>query len=169
MIKFRAIRSNLPKSLIILLVLELEVNSYKDRISQMEAEIRKLTIELEDIKRKMEDVQFDIQQFKDKPKDIASFTGFLDYETLMLCFDIVEEPSRSLSYGSHQRKIFDSNTSNKLGRPRKITIFQEFVMVLMKLRLGLFNRDLAYRFNISSSVVSEIFRMWIRFFRLSVW
>ena len=35
----------------------------------------------------------------------------------------------------------------------------------MKLRLGLFNRDLAYRFNISSSVVSEIFRMWIRFLR----
>ena len=113
----------------------------------------------------MEDVQFDIQQFQDKPKDIASFTGFLDYETLMLCFDIVEEPSTNLSYGSHQRKIFDSNTSNKLGRPRKITIFQEFVKVLMKLRLGLFNRDLAYRFNISSSVVSEIFRTWIRFLR----
>lgn len=144
---------------------ELEVNSYKNRISQMEAEIRKLTIELEDIKKKMEDVQFDIQQFKDKPKDIASFTGFLDYETFMLCFDIVEEPSRNLSYGSHQRTIFDSNTSNKLGRPRKVTIFQEFVMVLMKLRLGLFNRDLAYRFNISSSVVSEIFRTWIRFLR----
>ena len=77
----------------------------------------------------------------------------------MLCFDIVEEPSRNLSYGSHQRTIFDSNTSNKLGRPRML------VMVLMKLRLGLFNRDLAYRFNISSSVVSEIFRMCIRFLR----
>lgn len=77
----------------------------------------------------------------------------------MLCFDIVEEPSRNLSYGSHQRTIFDSNTSNKLGRPRML------VMVLMKLRLGLFNRDLAYRFNISSYVVSEIFRAWIRFLR----
>ena len=131
----------------------------------MEAEIRKLMIELEDIKRKMEDVRLDMQQFKDKPEDIAFFTGFSDNETLMLCFDFVEEPSRNLSYGSHQRKILDSNTSNKPGRPRKLTIFQEFVMVLMKLRLGLFNRDLAYRFNISSSVVSEIFRTWIRFLR----
>ena len=144
---------------------ELEVSSYKDRISQMEAEIRKLMIELEDIKRKMEDVRLDMQQFKDKPEDIAFFTGFSDNETLMLCFDFVEEPSRNLSYGSHQRKILDSNTSNKPGRPRKLTIFQEFVMVLMKLRLGLFNRDLDYRFNISSSVVSEIFRTWIRFLR----
>ena len=54
----------------------------------------------------------------------------------MLCFDFVEEPSRNLSYGSHQRKILDSNTSNKPGRPRKLTIFQEFVMVLIIVSRG---------------------------------
>ena len=145
---------------------EPQVNSYEDKICKMEAEIQKLTIELAAVKRKLENhVRFDIERFKEKPQDIAFFTGFSDYETLMLCFDIVKEPARNLSYGSHQRKIVDSPAPNKHGRPRKLSNFQEFIMVVMKLRLGLFNRDLAYRFNISSSVVSEIFRTWIRFLR----
>ena len=113
----------------------------------------------------MEDLRFDINLFKEKPEDIAFFTGFSDYETLTFCFEIIERPARNLSYGLHQRKIFDSNATSKPGRPRKLSVFQEFILVLMKLRLGLFNRDLAYRFNISSSVVSEIFRTWIRFLR----
>ena len=131
----------------------------------MEAEIQRLTTELEYIKRKMDNLRFDINLFKDKPEDIGFFTGFSDYETLMLCFDLIEGPARNLSYGFHQRKIFDSNATNKPGRPRKLSVFQEFILVHMKLRLGLFNRDLAYRINICSSVVSEIFRTWIRFLR----
>ena len=39
--------------------------------------------------------------------------------------------------------------------------FQQFMMVLMKLRLNLANQDLAYRFNIHQSTVSRKFRLWI--------
>ena len=49
------------------------------------------------------------------------------------------------------------------GRPRKLSIFQELILVL--LRLGLFNRDLAQRFIISLTTVSVIFRTWIIFLR----
>ena len=43
----------------------------------------------------------------------------------------------------------------------KLTKKQEFIMVLIKLRLGLFEQDLAYIFCVSQSTVSRIFQKWI--------
>ena len=40
---------------------------------------------------------------------------------------------------------------------------EEFYMVLVRLRLGLFKKDLADRFNVSVSTVSRICRTWITF------
>ena len=45
---------------------------------------------------------------------------------------------------------------------RCCTLFDEFLMVLIKLRLGVPNDDLAYRFNISIPYVSHIFQKWIQ-------
>ena len=42
-----------------------------------------------------------------------------------------------------------------------LTTFQQFVMVLMKLRLNLANQDLAYRFGVHQASVSRNFRKWI--------
>ena len=39
--------------------------------------------------------------------------------------------------------------------------FEEFVMVLMKLRLNLYDQDLAYRFRVHQSTVSRKTRRWI--------
>ena len=52
-----------------------------------------------------------------------------------------------------------------LGRPRKRSCFEEFILVLVKLRLALFSRDLGHCFKVSESSVSSIFRAWIRFLR----
>ena len=114
----------------------------------------------------MEHSCFDINDFKDNPEDISFFTGFSAYQTMMLCYDIIKDPAKNLSYGAHERKVLDAQSnSSRPERPRKLTTFQEFLLVLMKLRLGLFNRDLAHRFRVSLTSVSVIFRTWIRFLR----
>ncbi|XP_067030478.1 uncharacterized protein [Acropora muricata] len=130
---------------------------------QEKANLKKETLQLRYL---MEHSCFDINDFKDNPEDISFFTGFADYQTMMLCYDIVKDPAKNLSHGVHERKVFNAQSnSSQLGRPRKLTTFQEFVLVLMKLRLGLFNRDLAHRFKVSLTSVSVIFRTWIRFLR----
>ena len=87
----------------------------------------------------MEHSCFDINDFKDNPEDISFFTGFSDYQTMMLCYDIIKDPAKNLSYGAHERKVLDAQSnSSRPERPRKLTMFQEFLLVLMKLRLGLF-------------------------------
>ena len=113
-------------------------------------------------------LRFDINQFKDKDSDITFYTGFPNYKTLMLCFDMVKDAAKNISYGNYDRKCFDCPPVWQPGRPRILTTFQEFVLVLMRLRLGLFERDLAHRFEISESTVSVIFRKWIRFLRLEL-
>ena len=42
-----------------------------------------------------------------------------------------------------------------------LSTFQQFIMTLMKLRLNLFDQDIAYRFEVSQSTVSKNFRKWI--------
>ena len=44
---------------------------------------------------------------------------------------------------------------------RKLAIFQQIMLVLMKLRLNLEEQDLAYWFNVSQSTVSKLFNRWI--------
>ena len=50
----------------------------------------------------------------------------------------------------------------KSGPKRKLSLEQEFLLVLMKLRLGLMVEDLAFRFQISAGKVSQIFITWIK-------
>ena len=43
----------------------------------------------------------------------------------------------------------------------KLTPFQEFMVVLLKLRLNASSQDLAYRFDVSSSTISRILLQWL--------
>ena len=43
----------------------------------------------------------------------------------------------------------------------KLTKKQEFIIVMMRLRLGLLEQDLAYRFSVAQSRISRIVSMWI--------
>lgn len=61
---------------------------------------------------------------------------------------IVKEAAKNISY-NHERIYCDLENKNQLGKPRSLTTFQEFTLVMIRLRLGLFEKDLAHRFNVS--------------------
>ena len=44
---------------------------------------------------------------------------------------------------------------------QQLTLFKEFIMTLMKLKLNVPFEDLGYRFNVSLSTVSRIFQAWM--------
>ena len=58
-------------------------------------------------------------------------------------------------------KTFEFVSSYVTRRTKTLSLFQEFVMVLIKLRLNVPNLDLAYRFEVSLSTVSRIFKAWM--------
>lgn len=51
---------------------------------------------------------------------------------------------------------------NKPGPPRKTSLEQEYLLTLMRLRLGLLIKDLAFRFQISTTRVSQIWITWVK-------
>ena len=61
-------------------------------------------------------------------------------------------------------KVSEKNwSSSKPGPKRKLTLLDEFVSVLMRLKVGLFLNDLADRYGISMAQSSKIFTAWINF------
>lgn len=58
-------------------------------------------------------------------------------------------------------KVKRVSLKKSFGPGRKLPSIDEFLLVLMRLRLGLTNKDLADRFNISESLASSIFQTWL--------
>ncbi|XP_035673153.1 uncharacterized protein LOC118413732 [Branchiostoma floridae] len=78
---------------------------------------------------------------RDSDDRVRFYTGLPAFDTLKIIFDFVAP-----------------NVSRKT---KTLTPFQEFVMVLVKLRLNPPQQDLAYRFNISQPTVSRVFWSWM--------
>ena len=143
------------------------ISEPKGLIEKLQKENAILRDELADAKKEIKKLQslidknqrFDIEKHKNSDKDIEFYTGFSNYKMLMVCYNLIEESAKHMSYGKHER------INVKIGRPRTLSTFQEFVMALMRLRLGLFERDLAHRFCIAECTVSIIVRTWLRFLK----
>ena len=116
--------------------------------------------------------------------DNRFFTGLTTTGTFETLCDLVFSKSSVMSYweGPKRTSLLQNNQINdrldsveetpvlpehetfplKRGPSRKLSNEQELLMTLMKLRLGLLTDDLAFRFQVSSTRVSQIFITWIR-------
>lgn len=59
------------------------------------------------------------------------------------------------------KKTFNHVSPHVTYKSKRLTQFQEFVLVLIRLRLNVFMQDLAYRFDISRRTVNRIFNAWM--------
>lgn len=103
--------------------------------------------------------------FLTRNADVNFYTGFEDAETFSLAFDFFKEKAFDMHYWKGI-----NNTSKSLASPReknnltlrKLSLEQEMLLTMMRLRLGLLIDDLAFRFNISNALTSTIFTTWIK-------
>ena len=94
------------------------------------------------------------KDFFDTDNKVCFYTGLPSMEVLMVVFEHV--------------------SSHVTWQTQSLNRFQEFIIVLMKLRLNVLLQDLAYRFVVSVSSISRIFSHWIvamdtRLFRFVYW
>ncbi|XP_068758304.1 uncharacterized protein [Montipora capricornis] len=145
-----------------------DLEDLKAKIETLNKEIEALNKENEDLKKNIRETnskpKFHIEDYKSSDKDISFYTGFPNYDTLVLCFDLMKEKAKNLCYSDKGTTHFDPSY-NKPGSRRKLSVWVEFAMVLLRLRLGLFTKDLADRFRVSVSTVSSVCRTWIMFMR----
>lgn len=110
--------------------------------------------EMKRLRHALDNNRFDIDQYKIKKMILHSTLAF-PITRLILCYKTVEQSASNISY-EHKRTSLDSNVA----RPRVLTKFQEFILVMLRLSLGLFENDLAHRFT-----VSKVVNAWIPFLR----
>ena len=73
---------------------------------------------------------------------VKFYTGLTSFVMLKALFDHIRPSAKE-----HHRS--------------SLTYFQQFLLVLMKLRLNLLDQDLAYRFAVSQSTVSKVIKKWM--------
>ena len=94
-------------------------------------------------------------------------TGFPSYKALMSFYTYIELKLEKMQYWKEECLIKGSQTyqedenRKKPGPSRKLSFLDEFLLVLMRLKAGLFVHDLADRFGISISLVPGICLTWI--------
>ncbi len=124
-------------------------------------------------------------EFLTREADVRFYTGFHSCETFKVIFDHVAPKAHVMLYweGSKNSNIDTPTTGykqridtvllgsnlpkiippiNRKGPARKLSLEQEFLMTMVRLRLGLFHEDLAWRFCVSSSRVTQIIATWIK-------
>ena len=97
--------------------------------------------------------------------DVNFFTGLQDAATFKIIFDYLSKKGAYMHYWKGLKNTFkDLSSPRNLNNVslRSMTLEQEFLMVMMRLRLALLNNDLANRFIVSTSVVSSVFTTWIK-------
>lgn len=99
-------------------------------------------------------------------KSVRFYTGIPSVASFNAMFLIIKPKVQTLRYWKGPKhftcNILKNKISNKRGPKQKLSAKEEMTMVLMKLRLGLLNQDLADRFGVSQSHVSCIFNTWIK-------
>ena len=96
-------------------------------------------------------------------KNCKFYTNLYSLELFKKLHDYIA-PHVRRRYNSQTPKLTRqfTRTPVKMGPSRKLSSYDEFLLVLMKLRLGSLNQDLADRFSISLGTVSNIFTSWIK-------
>ena len=94
-------------------------------------------------------------------KKIQFYTGFPNHDTFINCYDLLESAVNHVNYWGNG--VSDGSEKSCTGRGRCLPPLEKF-FVPARLRLGLFEQDLAHCFGRSVSTVSRICITWIIFY-----
>ena len=104
--------------------------------------------------------------------DVRLFTGISDTLTFKFLFGELVKDAKDMTYWKGEKQTTEPSSSklveDRLGPHRKLSLEQEFLLTLMKLRLGMVNGVLAWMFGVSPALVSQIFFTWVRLISLDL-
>ena len=123
------------------------------RIELLEAENKDLRSKLSKVARK----NFSVEDVAGNDDLVKLYTGFTTYSVFLAFYEFLGPSVHELAYrGVSQR-------AQKRQRRRKLDSLNQLFLTLIKLRLHLRNKDLAFRFGICESLVSRYVTTWISY------
>ncbi|XP_066918246.1 uncharacterized protein [Clytia hemisphaerica] len=129
-----------------------ELEAMRDEIEMLRATLKMKESEIDDQHERIKNLEDDLKNANGKIEQLT----FLDYseKTLKFYTGLPNIQVFEIIFASCCEHIYHDNRN-------KLTKRQEIFMVLMRLRLGLLEDDLAFRFGIDQSNVSRILNKWL--------
>jgi len=124
---------------------------------------------LEDENSQFREKLFSVDKLKNDDSAVRFYTGFPNFDILM---DVFSHLLPKLEHITHWRgsdttvsteNVSDKSRSSKAGPKSKLSLLEEFVLVLMRQNVWLFLKDHADRFGMLTAQSSKIFTTWINF------
>ncbi|XP_065067516.1 uncharacterized protein LOC135693070 [Rhopilema esculentum] len=144
--------------------MEARERQHKDEIESLTKILGQAKKENESMKAKIKQVSFHVDDIKDDTELFHFYTGFQDHETFLIFFDFLMPAAEKLIYYKSNTNADTICPENpKRGPKRTLALEQELFLVLVRLRCGLLEKDIAYRAGISVGHFSRIFITWIDF------
>ncbi|XP_077983623.1 uncharacterized protein LOC144438467 [Glandiceps talaboti] len=108
--------------------------------------------------------KFSINDISHSDKKVHFYTGLPSYKAFHVIFEkLVKKSASKLAMNTRFWKTKSPwyKRGRKTGGQRKLTLENEFLLVLMKIRLGSLDEDLADRFGVSPASVSLLVNRWL--------
>ncbi|KAH3817672.1 uncharacterized protein LOC127882181 [Dreissena polymorpha] len=131
-----------------------------DKIQKLTAENAKLRQELRNLRNKKY-----VDNVLKTDDDVNFYTGFKSLTVFEKLHNIIAPlvNRRWLGVKAYKSKVRNFKKEQaRFGPLRKLSSRAEFLLMLMRLRLGLLGRDLANRFQISECLCGRIFHAWLK-------
>lgn len=153
-------------------VLETENDKLQSECEELREEIDRL----KDVESKLAAHVFSVERFKGDDKLITFYTGFTSYVMFLACFNFLRRSAEVMRSWRSSRTTPDDwdQLGEKPGPKPKLALVEQFFLVMVRLRLGLYEVDLSDRFKIHPSTVSRIVLTWLnlmyqKFQQLPIW
>ncbi|KAK3083832.1 hypothetical protein FSP39_003835 [Pinctada imbricata] len=104
------------------------------------------------------------ENIKNSDDKVSFYTGIPNAYSFEALFNEIKDDAEEQT-GRKTKNIpmetDETRSRGESGRPRSLRLIDEFLLVLMRIRLGLLLEDLADRFRISTNTCGAIFNKWI--------
>ena len=111
-----------------------------------------------------------VQDVLKSNETVKVYTGIPPLSCFMLLVNTFFPYAGKMKYwdkNKHRKSYYqDDPEKEKPGRKRKFELKEEFILILLRLKLGLMERHLADMFAVSVSAVRRIYITWVRFLAL---
>ena len=143
-------------------------DSLTDKVSMIEMENDALKENIAKLSTKLESCSFSkiSAAFLKSDEQIKFYTGIQSLVIFYAIFALLRPYLPNLMLWRGSKTVISTKarpTGNKGLMSQKLCDKDQFLLVMMRLQLGLLLNDPAYRFQISPSTCSRIFSSWIRF------
>ena len=101
--------------------------------------------------------KFGLERFSTDNDSIKFYTGFISYEHIKFFYELIKPTADRMTY------CYATGERGSRSGARNMQVIDELFMFLVRLRLGLFEQDLAFRFQIHISSVSRKITTWCNY------